>query len=58
VIWVLSMLGVGLMAFGVSGYVRSLRAELPSGHRWNIVLILTGVLLLAAVMCIELVVSL
>jgi len=46
------------MAFGVSGYVRSLRAELPSGHRWNIVLILTGVLLLAAVMCIELVVSL
>jgi hypothetical protein len=46
------------MAFGVFGYVRSLGVELPRGRRWNMVLILTGVLLLAAVMCIELVVSL
>jgi len=58
VIWVLSILGVCLMAFGVFGYVRSLGVELPRGRRWNMVLILTGVLLLAAVMCIELVVSL
>lgn len=57
-IWVLSILGVCLMAFGVFRYVRSLGVELPRGRRWNMVLILTGVLLLAAVMCIELVVSL